>query len=417
MHKIIKSKLKIAIIGLGYVGFPIAKAFASHYEVLGYDIDSERISTLQQISFTGNDEANLNLSFTANANDLSDFDYYIITVPTPVDAFNKPDFSLLNNATKTVAKAMKKGAIVIFESTVYPGATEEISVPLLETVSGLTYNEAFFVAYSPERISIGDSKYSLKEIKKITSGSTPAIAKQVDLLYQTIIKAGTYSAPSIQVAEAAKVIENAQRDLNIAFVNELAQFFSYLDLDTNEVLKAAATKWNFMPFTPGLVGGHCIGVDPYYLLAKANEVGFEPKLIQLGRIINNNMSTFVAQQAVKLMLKKEIPVANAKALVLGITIKEQVADVRNSKVVDLVHELESYQIQAAVYDPFADIKQVKAMYALDLLSSLKDTYDLIIVAVAHHEFINMNYKALLKDKSVIFDVKSIVESIAVDGRL
>lgn len=415
---------KIAIIGLGYVGLPLAVEFAKKYQVVGFDINKERIAELNLFNDTTleidktvlkevitTEKSTLGLYLTYDANDLTETTTFIITVPTPIDANKKPDLTPLFLATKTVAEVLKTGDIVIYESTVYPGATEEECVPILEKISNLKFNEDFFVGYSPERINPGDKERTVSKILKVTSGSTPEIATQVDELYASIIDAGTYKAPSIKVAEAAKVIENAQRDINIAFVNELSKIFRLMDIDTNEVLEAAGTKWNFLPFKPGLVGGHCIGVDPYYLAQKAISLGYNPEIILSGRRLNDSMGAFVAVETVKMMVKKDIPVKNANILVLGIAFKENCPDIRNSRAIDIINEIKTYDINVDVYDPWATVSAVKHEYGIELISSITDInikYDAVIIAVAHNEFKELDLESYLKDKHVIFDVKSML---------
>jgi len=415
---------KIGIIGLGYVGLPLAVEFAKKYSVVGFDISQDRIEELNkgidntlevstdalQSVLVDNHENN-GLFLTCDIADLSKVDFYIITVPTPIDVNKKPDLSPLFSASKTVAAVLKKGDIVVYESTVYPGATEEECVPLLEEVSELKYNEDFFVGYSPERINPGDKEKTVTKILKVTSGSTPEIADEVDAVYASIITAGTHKAPSIKVAEAAKVIENAQRDINIAFVNELSKIFKLMNIDTNEVLEAAGTKWNFLPFKPGLVGGHCIGVDPYYLAQKAISLGYNPEIILSGRKVNDSMGAFVAVETVKRMVKENIAIKDANVLVLGIAFKENCPDIRNSRAIDIIRELQSYEIDVDVYDPWATVSAVKYEYDIDLISSIKDQnkkYDAIIIAVAHDEFKVLDIDSLVKDAHVIFDVKAVL---------
>jgi UDP-N-acetyl-D-galactosamine dehydrogenase len=422
----------IAIIGLGYVGLPLAIEFGKKYKVIGFDINNTRIrelslgidhtleadpSELSKNSRT--DSEGLGAFFTSDKNELKECDIFIVTVPTPVDQYNNPDLTPLIKATETVADALKKGGIVIYESTVYPGCTEEDCVPILEKKSGLVFNKDFFCGYSPERINPGDKTRTLPNIKKVTSGSTPQAAQLVNELYLSIIPAGTHLASSIKVAEAAKIIENAQRDINIAFVNELAKIFSLLKIDTNEVLEAASTKWNFLPFKPGLVGGHCIGVDPYYLAQKATSAGYYPEIILSGRRINDSMGSYIADTVTKLMLKKEINVRNADILILGITFKENCPDVRNTKVVDIIRELHSYKASVTIYDPWANCRQVKHEYNIDCVDSLPQgkTYHAIILAVSHEEFIKIDYKSLLKESGVLYDVKGVLDASIVDGRL
>lgn len=411
---------KIAIIGLGYVGLPLAVEFAKKYRVIGFDINQNRIDDLNN----GNDytlevaSSNLTdvlnnkvLTLTSDKEALKHSNFYIVTVPTPIDDQKKPNLNPLYSASETVAKVLKKDDVVVYESTVYPGATEEECVPILEKISGLKYNIDFFVGYSPERINPGDKEKTVTKILKVTSGSTPEIADKVDEIYASIITAGTHKASSIKVAEAAKVIENAQRDINIAFVNELSKIFRLMDIDTNEVLEAAGTKWNFLPFKPGLVGGHCIGVDPYYLAQKAISLGYNPEIILSGRRLNDSMGSFVAVETVKMMIKKEIPVSNADILVLGIAFKENCPDIRNSRAIDIITELKSYDINVDVFDPWATVSAVKYEYDIDLISSLKDVkkkYQAIIIAVAHNEFKKIDLEKYLDNPHVIFDVKAML---------
>ncbi|MDP9047558.1 MAG: nucleotide sugar dehydrogenase [Bacteroidota bacterium] len=422
----------IAVLGLGYVGLPLAVEFARKYKVIGFDINQKRIGELMQgedhtLETDSNDLRKLiskendltGLFFTYDPVFLKSCKVYIITVPTPVDSFNIPDLKPIEKATTLVASVLKKGDIVIYESTVYPGCTEEFCVPVLENGSGLVFNRDFFCGYSPERINPGDKNHTITKIKKVTSGSTPEIANQIDDLYSSIITAGTHMAPSIKVAEAAKVIENAQRDINIAFVNELAKIFNLLNIDTHDVLEAAGTKWNFLPFKPGLVGGHCIGVDPYYLAQKAQSVGYHPEIILSGRRVNDSMGAHVADQVVKLLLKKEINIKNARILILGITFKENCTDVRNTKVVDIIKELQSYKTDLTIYDPWASCDEVKFEYDINCVNSLeKDKkYDAVILAVNHREFAKLEYQALLKEPGVLFDVKGFLDRKIVDARL
>jgi len=422
----------IAIIGLGYVGLPLAVEFGKKYKVVGFDINSQRITELRQgedHTLEANTEELKNVMrpndgmtgvlFTSNKSELSACNVFIVTVPTPVDQYNNPDLTPLVKATETVAGSLKKGDIVIYESTVYPGCTEEACIPILEKHTGLIFNADFFCGYSPERINPGDKARTLPNIKKVTSGSTPQSAQVINELYKSIIPAGTHLAPSIKVAEAAKVIENAQRDINIAFVNELSKIFSLLDIDTNEVLEAAATKWNFLPFKPGLVGGHCIGVDPYYLAQKAISAGYYPEIILSGRRINDGMGAYIADAVTKLMIKKEIKVWEADILVLGITFKENCPDVRNTKVVDIIKELEHYKSNITIYDPWASCAQVKHEYNISCVDKLPEgkTYDAVILAVCHQDFIELDFKALLKNPGVLYDVKGILSPAMVDGRL
>jgi len=417
---------KIAVIGLGYVGLPLAHAFSEKYKVVGFDIAQWRIDELRnghdrtlELSDEQVKEAIANgMEFTNQLDDIADCNTYIVTVPTPIDEHKRPDLTPLLKASESIGKVLKKGDIVIYESTVYPGATEEDCVPILEKVSGLKFNEDFFCGYSPERINPGDKEHTVTKILKVTSGSTPEIGKIVDDLYASVITAGTHLAPSIKVAEAAKVIENSQRDINIAFVNELAIIFNKLGIDTEAVLEAAGTKWNFLPFRPGLVGGHCIGVDPYYLTHKAQEVGYNPEIILAGRRLNDNMGIYVANQVIKLMIKKGQKIEGAKVLVLGITFKENCPDIRNSRVIDVIRELEEFGTKVDVYDPWADPKEVEHEYGLSLLSEDElelDKYGAIVLAVAHNEFRSLDISS--DDSQVIFDIKAILDQNSVDGRL
>ena len=419
---------KIAIIGLGYVGLPLAHAFSEKYKVIGFDIAQWRINELKdghdrtlELSDAQVKEAIANgMEFTNVLDDIADCNIYIVTVPTPIDEHKRPDLTPLLKASESIGKVLKQGDIVIYESTVYPGATEEDCVPILEKVSGLTFNIDFFCGYSPERINPGDKEHTVTKILKVTSGSTPEIGKIVDELYASIITAGTHLAPSIKVAEAAKVIENSQRDINIAFVNELAIIFNKLGIDTEAVLQAAGTKWNFLPFRPGLVGGHCIGVDPYYLTHKAQEVGYNPEIILAGRRINDNMGIYVANQVVKLMIKKGQKIEGAKVLVLGITFKENCPDIRNSRVIDVIQELREFGTDVSVYDPWADPEEVKREYRFNLLSTTDHQplikYDAIVLAVAHDKFDDLNIEALKKGSdTVVYDIKSKLKES--DGKL
>jgi UDP-N-acetyl-D-galactosamine dehydrogenase len=413
---------KIAVIGLGYVGLPLAAAFAEKYPVVGFDINQGRVNELK----SGHDhtleladdelkavlveglESGNGLLPSYNAEDLASCNVFIVTVPTPTDKHNRPVLTPLVKASETVGKALKKGDIVIYESTVYPGVTEEECVPVLERVSGLKYNEDFFAGYSPERINPGDKEHTVKKILKVTSGSTPAIADEVDALYRSIIVAGTHKAPSIKVAEAAKVIENSQRDINIAFVNELAKIFNLMGIDTHDVLEAAGTKWNFLKFKPGLVGGHCIGVDPYYLAQKAEELGYHPEIILAGRRLNDGMGKYVAGEVVKLMVKKDIKVKGSKALILGFTFKEDCPDVRNTKVIDIVRELETYGVEVIIHDPWADEQEVQHEYGVVSSKTIPaGEYQSLVLAVAHKEFKLLNIRNLVESDGVIYDVKGI----------
>lgn len=423
---------QIAIIGLGYVGLPLAVEFAKTYRTFGYDINASRIRELQRgydrtleieerglIDVIANCSDPKGLYFTNDLEEIANCNIFIVTVPTPVDKNNHPDLRPLYRASETVGKVLKGGDVVIYESTVYPGVTEEECVPVLEKVSGLKFNVDFFAGYSPERINPGDREHTVSKIKKITSGSTPEIAEVVDKLYNSIITAGTHKAPSIKVAEAAKVIENSQRDINIAFVNELARIFNRMGIDTRDVLDAAASKWNFLRFQPGLVGGHCIGVDPYYLAQKAQEIGYHPEIILAGRRLNDGMGAFVAHEVVKLMAKKDIPIKGAKALILGITFKENCPDVRNTKVTDILRTLAEYQIQLSVLDPWADPVEVKREYGWDCMKQLNDEirFDVVILAVSHEEFKNVDIATLCNENSVVYDVKGILDRRLVDARL
>ena len=406
---------RIGVIGLGYVGLPLAVEFGKKYSTVGFDINDKRISELKAFSDktleVTSDElqaANL-LSYTTNPEDLRPCTFFIVTVPTPIDVFNRPDISLLLKASETVGRVIKKGDIVVFESTVYPGATEEDCVPVIEKTSGLIFNRDFFCGYSPERINPGDKAHRVTNIKKVTSGSTPEVAKIVDELYRSIITAGTHLAPSIKVAEAAKVIENAQRDINIAFVNELAMIFARMDIKTADVLKAAGTKWNFLPFSPGLVGGHCIGVDPYYLTHKAESLGYIPQVILAGRRINDGMGRYVATQLIKMMIKKCHRITDTKILVLGITFKENCPDIRNSRVVDVISQLKDFDCTVEVFDPVADPDEVRHEYGIDIISRQDQltSYEGIMVAVAHDEFMTLDLDNLKAKNCVVYDVKNI----------
>jgi len=417
----------IGVIGLGYVGLPLAVAFSRQRPTLGFDIDQRRVTELKlqedaTLEVSADElRAAVQLSFSHDAADLKRCNVFIITVPTPIDDFKRPDLRPLESATRFIASALKPGSVVIYESTVYPGATEEICVPILEHESGLRFNQDFFVGYSPERINPGDKLHRLETIVKVTSGSTPDAAEFVDQVYRLIVQAGTHKASSIRVAEAAKVIENTQRDVNIALINELSLIFHRLGLDTQEVLEAAGTKWNFLPFRPGLVGGHCIGVDPYYLTHKAQQIGFHPEMILAGRRINDEMGSQVARRVIKLMTQRRIHAAQARILVLGLTFKENCPDLRNTRVIDVVREFQSYNAQVDVYDPWASPAQAKAEYGLDLLPVLNAAnYDAIILAVSHREFITLgvkNIRALGQPHVVLFDVKQVFPKDQVDDRL
>lgn len=410
--------MKIAVIGLGYVGLPLAAAFSEKYEVTGFDVNAARIDELKS-GYDRTLELNAEqmkkaiesgMKFSLNLDDIKDCNFFIVTVPTPIDKNKRPDLTPVIKATQSVAKVLKKGDIVVYESTVYPGVTEEICVPLLEQ-SGLKFNEDFFCGYSPERINPGDKEHTVTKIKKITSGSTPEVADKVDEVYRSIITAGTHKAPTIKVAEAAKVIENTQRDINIAFMNELAMIFNKMNIDTNAVLQAAGTKWNFLNFRPGLVGGHCIGVDPYYLTHKAQELGFHPEMILAGRRINDNMGKYAADQVVKLMIKRGVLINSARVLVLGLTFKENCPDIRNSRVIDVIEELMDFGCRVDVYDPWADETEVKREYGLTPLKSFDEAdYDCVVIAVAHDKF-----KGLKFSKALVYDIKNVYENA--DARL
>lgn len=419
--------INIAIIGLGYVGLPLARLFATKYPVVGFDINQKRVAQLnsghddtlevedhilQSVLLQQNpvnDTAGNGLYCTDKVEDIKDCNIFIVTVPTPVDKNNRPILTPLVKASETVGKVLKDGDIVIYESTVYPGATEEECVPILEKHSGKVFNKDFFVGYSPERINPGDKLHTVEKILKVTSGSTPEIGKKVDDLYAEVITAGTHLAPTIKVAEAAKVIENSQRDINIAFVNELAKIFNLMNIDTQAVLEAAGTKWNFLPFKPGLVGGHCIGVDPYYLAQKAQEVGYHPEIILAGRRLNDSMGEYVSSQVVKLMLKHDLKIKNANILVLGITFKENCPDVRNTKAVDVVKQLQTYETKVDIFDPWASPDEVMHEYALTSFKEIPDkTYDAIVLCVAHNEFLNLNLDQLKSENAVVYDVKGIL---------
>ncbi len=414
---------KIGIIGLGYVGLPLAVEFGKMIKTIGFDIDQRRIHELwkghdrtEEVSETELKES-MQLTFSFDPADLKDVNRFIVTVPTPVDDYKKPDLRPLISASKTVGQALKKNDIVIYESTVYPGCTEEICVPVLEQISGLSFNKDFFCGYSPERINPGDKQHRVTTIKKVTSGSTPEIAVMVDQLYKKIIKAGTHLASSLKVAEAAKVIENSQRDINIAFVNELALIFERMGIDTHEVLEAAGTKWNFLPFKPGLVGGHCIGVDPYYLTHKAEGLGYRPEVILSGRRINDNMGIHIASRVIKLMAQREQPIKGGRILVLGLTFKENCPDIRNSKVVDVIHELKSYGAEIDVFDPHADPQEVHQEYQVSLISGLDKQYHAIVLAVSHEEFKDLPWGKISTPNTVIYDVKGFLDKSLITARL
>ena len=426
------SKIKIGIIGLGYVGLPLARLFATKFSVVGFDINQPRIEELklgqdntrevskelllEVINEENSDEKGL--FFASNLEELRACNYFIVTVPTPVDKNNRPVLTPLIKASETVGSVMKKGDIIIYESTVYPGATEEDCVPILERVSGLVFNKDFFVGYSPERINPGDKKHTVEKILKVTSGSTKEVGEKVNDLYASVITAGTHLAPTIKVAEAAKVIENSQRDINIAFVNELAKIFGLMNINTQDVLEAAGTKWNFLPFKPGLVGGHCIGVDPYYLAQKAQEYGYHPEIILAGRRVNDGMGRYVASEVAKLMIQRDIEVKGAEILVLGVTFKENCPDVRNTKAVDLIYELKEYGANVTIFDPHANVAEVQKEYQLDSSTVLPDKkFDGVILVVAHKEFLNLDFDGIKKEKSIVYDVKNFLDSKLVDKSL
>lgn len=418
--------MKLCIIGLGYVGLPLAAAFSEKYQVIGFDIHQARIDDLQkaydrtlELSSEQLQKAiNNGMTFTTKLEDIHDCNIFIVTVPTPIDKHKKPDLTPLYKASESIGKVLKKDDIVIYESTVYPGCTEEECVPVLEKFSNLKFNQDFFCGYSPERINPGDKEHTVTKIKKVTSGSTPEIGQKVNALYASIITAGTHLAPTIKVAEAAKVIENSQRDINIAFVNELAVIFNKLNINTEAVLEAAGTKWNFLPFRPGLVGGHCIGVDPYYLTHKAQEIGYNPEIILAGRRLNDNMGIYVANQVIKLMIKKGHKIEGSKVLILGITFKENCPDIRNSRVIDVINELKEFGCNIDVYDPWADAIEVEHEYKLPLIdnASLKiENYEAVVLAVAHQKFHSLDIQK--NQHQIIFDIKSFLDDSVVDGRL
>jgi UDP-N-acetyl-D-galactosamine dehydrogenase len=422
---------RIAVIGLGYVGLPLAIEFGRKYQVLGFDINQERVAELARgedrtkeadlamLASVSAINGNRGLRFSYNVEELRSYNLYIVTVPTPINQFKSPDLIPLLKASEMLGKVLKKGDTVIYESTVYPGCTEEDCVPVLERFSGLKFNTDFFCGYSPERINPGDKVNTLTKIKKVTSGSTPEIAETVDALYRSIITAGTHKAPSLKVAEASKAIENAQRDVNISFVNELALIFDRMGIDTTDVIEAAGTKWNFLKYRPGLVGGHCIGVDPYYLAHKAQSLGYHPQVILSGRRVNDNMGMFVANQVIKLLIKKGHKVSGAKALILGITFKEDCPDIRNSRVVDIYEELKQYDVAVDVFDPHADKEEVESEYNIGLIQDINNTvYDAVILAVSHKEFLALDYTKLKRGRdAILFDTKSFLDRTLVDARL
>ena len=427
-----KEQPTIAVIGLGYVGLPLATAFASKYKVIGFDINTERVTELQagtdhtlevsteDLKHVLNGSSSTGLSITNVPSDMKEASVFIVTVPTPTNKYNQPVLTPLILASETLGGIIKSGSVVIYESTVYPGVTEDICVPVLEKVSGLKFNVDFYAGYSPERINPGDKQHTVTKILKVTSGSTPEIAEYIDRLYGSVITAGTHLAPSIKVAEAAKVIENSQRDINIAFVNELSKIFRLLDIDTQAVLEAAGTKWNFLKFTPGLVGGHCIGVDPYYLAQKAQEEGYNPEIILAGRRMNDGMGQYVAQEVIRLMIQKDVKVKGGNVLILGITFKENCPDIRNSKVIDVISELKGYNLNVDVYDPWANSEEVSKEFSIDLLtdeSQLKDKYEAVILTVAHSKFNDFRVEDYVSSPSVVFDVKAFLPKEKIDGRL
>ncbi len=432
----IDSKITIAVIGLGYVGLPLARLFAEKYPVVGFDINRFRVDelntgidrtlevdeiVLKEVLVASNpvkNGFNCGLFCSSDIEDVRKCNFYIVTVPTPVDNNNRPDLTPLIKASETVGRVISKGDIVVYESTVYPGATEEDCIPIVEKVSGLRINVDFFAGYSPERINPGDKEHTVENIKKVTSGSTPEVSEIIDSVYRSVIKAGTFKANSIRVAEAAKVIENSQRDINIAFVNELAKIFNQMGIDTHDVLEAAATKWNFLPFKPGLVGGHCIGVDPYYLAQKAQEYGYHPEIILAGRRLNDGMGKYVVTEVIKLMIQKDIRVKGAKVLVLGITFKENCPDIRNTKVINIIHELRGFGLQVDIYDPLASADDIKHEYGLEILPAMNgNQYDAVVLAVSHKQFKDINLKRLVNDSGIIYDVKGFFNKDFVDGRL
>ena len=423
--------IKVAIIGLGYVGLPLARLFATKFPVIGFDINQTRIDELRsgtdttleveddvlQSVLKDTPKMDVGLYCSSDMNDIKDCNYYVVTVPTPVDKNNRPDLTPLYKSSETVGKVLKKGDIVIYESTVYPGVTEEECIPVLERVSGLAFNKDFYAGYSPERINPGDKLHTVEKILKVTAGSTPEIGEKVDALYASVITAGTHLAPTIKVAEAAKVIENSQRDINIAFVNELAKIFNLMDIDTHAVLEAAGTKWNFLPFKPGLVGGHCIGVDPYYLAQRAQEFGYHPEIILAGRRLNDSMGQYVASEIIKLMVKNDIRIKGANILVLGITFKENCPDVRNTRAVDVIEHLKGFGTEITIYDPWANPKEVQHEYNLETKTKLPEaSFDAVVLTVAHKEYLNIDLKSLLMPNGVLYDVKGILEG-DIHGRL
>lgn len=421
------SEIKIAVIGLGYVGLPLARLFSTKYKTVGFDMNASRCAALMaghdstlEVSDELLQDAINNHGFvcTADIEQIRDCNFYVVAVPTPVDENNNPDLTPLYGASTTIGKVISKGDIVVYESTVYPGVTEDECLPVVEKVSGLKFNVDFFAGYSPERINPGDKLHTVEKIKKVTSGSTPEIGALIDAVYSSVITAGTHLAPTIKVAEAAKVIENSQRDINIAFVNELSRIFTKMGIDTNDVLEAAGTKWNFLPFRPGLVGGHCIGVDPYYLAQCAQRYGYNPEIILAGRRMNDGMGEYVADRVVKLMLKKGIAVLDSNLLMLGFTFKENCPDVRNTKVIDIIKTLKEYNVNVTIYDPWANPAIAEHEYGVEVLNELPQTkYDAVILAVAHNEFKDLDVKSLLAENNIVFDVKSFLPREIIDGRL
>jgi UDP-N-acetyl-D-glucosamine/UDP-N-acetyl-D-galactosamine dehydrogenase len=417
------NQYSVCIVGLGYVGLPLAIEFGKKYKVVGFDIDESRIKELENKTDRTREVSHEELMsssvhFSSDLNDIKNSNVYVVTVPTPVDRFKAPDLSHLKNASAMLGKVLKKNDIVIYESTVYPGCTEEECIPVLIQSSGLVYNKDFFCGYSPERINPGDKINTLTTIKKVTSGSTPEIAEIIDTLYKSIITAGTHKAPSIKVAEASKAIENAQRDVNISFINELALIFDRMGIDTTDVIEAAATKWNFLKYKPGLVGGHCIGVDPYYLAHKAEALGYQPQVILSGRRVNDMMGTFVANKVLKLLIEKGHAIKGANVLILGITFKENCSDVRNTKVIDIYNELAQFGINVDVYDPWASAEEVKREYNIDLINNMNDKiYHAVVIATAHDEFLKIDFKKIKDDNVIIFDTKSLIDRKLVDSRL
>lgn len=430
------SSIRIAVIGLGYVGLPLARLFSTKFPVVGFDVNQQRVNEINQgvdrtlevdkdilrASLVSENPATSGINglfCSFNPEDIKGCNFYIVTVPTPVDKNNRPDLTPLIKASETVGRVISKGDIVVYESTVYPGATEEDCIPVIKKVSGLKYNIDFFAGYSPERINPGDKEHTVEKIRKVTSGSTPEVAETVDATYRSVIKAGTHKASSIRVAEAAKVIENSQRDINIAFVNELAKIFNAMKIDTNDVLEAASTKWNFLRFKPGLVGGHCIGVDPYYLAQKAQQAGYHPEIILAGRRMNDSMGKYVASEVVKLMIKNEIQVKNSKILMLGITFKENCPDIRNTKAIDIYHELVSYGIEVDIYDPWASSSEVQHEYGISITKKLDNSvnYGAVILAVAHNEFVEVDFQSFKNKGAIIYDVKGILPRELIHARL